>query len=479
MIFLFLHKGMAMTSSISFLGAAQNVTGSCYMIETENSKLLIDCGMYQERDLKSRNWDPFPVTPSEVDAVLLTHAHLDHCGLLPKLVRDGFSGPIHATPATVEIARIVLADSGKIQEEDAKYKKKRHKKEGRKGKYPEIPLYTQEDAEAVSDLFEPHQYNSPFSPVPGCTAEFRDAGHILGSSMILISLDDGGEEKEILFSGDVGRWGTPILNDPTLFQSTDYAVVESTYGNRLHKPEHTIPDKLADIVTSTYKAGGNVVIPSFSIERAQELLYHLNNLLGEKRIPQMKVFLDSPMAIRVTEVFMKYPGLFDEETAELLKKGDHPCDFPTLITTRSGKESKAINEEREPCIIIAGSGMCTGGRIKHHLRRNITRPESSLLFIGYQARGTLGRILLEGTDEVRIYGKQYPVKSRIEKINGFSAHADRNELLRWLSGLESEPSCIFITHGEPEACSALADHIKEQKNWNVTVPEYLDREQLT
>jgi metallo-beta-lactamase family protein len=467
-----------MTVSIRFLGAAQNVTGSCYMIETENGKILVDCGMYQEREFKGRNWDPFPVSPPDVDAVLLTHAHLDHCGLLPKLAKEGFTGPVYATPASSEIAKIVLLDSGKIQEEDAAYKKRRHKKEGRKGKYPEIPLYTQDDAETASNLFSPQPYNTRFSPIPGCEAEFCDAGHILGSSMIPISIKNGDTKKEILFSGDVGRWGTPLLNDPTLFSKTDYVIVESTYGNRTHKPEHTIPDKLAKIVNSTYEAGGNIVIPSFSIERAQELLYHLNGLLKEDQIPHMKVFLDSPMAIRVTEVFMKHPELFDEEAVELMKRGDHPCDFPSLITTRSGKQSKAINDEKTPCIIIAGSGMCTGGRIKHHLKHNVTRPESTILFVGYQARGTLGRYLLEKADEVRIYGQKYPVKSRIEKINGFSAHADRNELFRWLSGFETEPERVFVTHGEPDASFAFADYIKDEKNWNVTVPEYLDEEKL-
>lgn len=461
-----------MKAKLGFYGAARNVTGSCYLLNTGSMRILVDCGYYQERDFQNRNWEPFAFDAKSIDVVLLTHAHLDHCGLLPKLFKAGFNGKVYGTPATADIAKIVMLDSARIQEEDVLHKKKRHASENRKGPHPLVPLYTTEDAEACLHLLEGLEYEKKHDLSDEVSVSFHDAGHILGSAMIRIRFKQNAEERIIIFSGDVGRCNTPILKDPTVFEEADYVLVESTYGDRMHKPNKDIPEALANIINETKKAGGNVVIPSFAIERTQELLYHLNNLLAEDRIPHLPVFLDSPMAIRVTEVFRRHPELFDADTKKLLDKGDHPCDFPGLQLTRTADESKAINNLKESAVIIAGSGMCTGGRIKHHLANNIGRPESTILFVGYQASGTLGRTILEGVDRVRIKGKHHNVDAQTQKINGFSAHADKNELFRWLSGLKTAPRHVFITHGESKAADHFSSWISGKTGWNVSVPEY-------
>jgi len=461
-----------MQIKLSFLGAAQNVTGSRYLLEANGIRLLVDCGLYQERDLVARNWDPFPVPPATLDVVLLTHAHLDHCGLLPKLVREGFRGRIYCTSATSEISQIVLLDSAHLQEEDAEFKRKRHKRERRTAPYPEIPLYTHDDAKASFSLFSSVRYQEPIRIADGVEATFYDAGHILGSSMIRLGVSHNGEERKIIFSGDIGRWDKPILRDPTVFDEGDYLVVESTYGDRLHKDRKDIDDMLSDLINSTWRAGGNVVIPSFAVERSQELLYHLNELLLENRIPHLMVFIDSPMAISVTEVFEHHPELFDEEMMELIHRRKSPFDLPGLKTTRTTEESRAINYIKGTVVIIAGSGMCTGGRIKHHLVNNISRSESTILFVGYQAEGTLGRQIVDGAKEVRIQGQMRPVKAGVVQINGFSAHADRDELLRWVSGLRKPPRGLFVTHGEPDIARHFADFLKEKTGWKISVPSY-------
>jgi len=464
-----------MQISLSFLGAAQNVTGSRYLLETNGVRILVDCGLYQERQFRARNWEPFPVAPDTIDAVLLTHAHLDHCGFLPKLAREGFNGRIYCTPATCDIAKIVLLDSAHLQEEDAAFKRRRHEREGRKGPYPEIPLYTSDDAKASLSLFSPVRYEEHVRIGDGMEAAFYDAGHILGSSMIKVRVSRDGRERTLLFSGDIGRCNKPILRDPTFFKEADYVLVESTYGDRLHKDAKDIEESLADVVNFTCKAGGNVVIPSFSVERAQEVLYHLNKLLLEDRIPHLLVFLDSPMATSVTEVFERHPEMFDEEMAELINYKESPFDFPGLTMVRSVDESKAINHIRGTSVIIAGSGMCTGGRVKHHLVNNISRQESTVLFVGYQAIGTLGRHIVDGAKRARILGQRYPVRARVERINGFSAHADKNELFKWLSALQRPPRRVFVVHGEPEAACHFADFLKAEEGWEVSVPGYQDK----
>jgi metallo-beta-lactamase family protein len=456
---------------LTFLGAARGVTGSCYLIEAGNTRFLVDCGLYQEREFLGRNWEPFPVPPDTIDCLLLTHGHLDHCGLLPKLVREGFRGPIYGTAATTEIAEIVLLDAAHLQEEDAEFKRKRHQKENRKGPYPEVPLYTVDDARACFSHFSPIEYGTSFDIGEGIEATFYDAGHVLGSSMITVKIKQNGEERTLLFSGDIGRWNKPILHDPTVFQAADYVIVESTYGDRLSESLEEAADKMADTINATVKSGGNIVIPSFALERTQEILYYLNEFLIEDRIPRLIAFVDSPMAMSINQVFEHHPELFDEEMTEFMRQGS-PFSFRGLSLARTAAESKAINQIRGTVIIIAGSGMCTGGRIKHHLVTNISRPESTILFAGYQASGTLGRDIVEGAKEVRIFGQNYPVKARIVYINGFSAHADRDELIKWLSSLQQPPRHLFVTHGEASVSQRFAGLVKDKTGWNISVPEY-------
>jgi len=463
-----------MNIKLTFLGAAQNVTGSQYLVQFNNVSFLVDCGLYQERELKGRNWEPFLVPPESLDAVLLTHAHLDHCGLLPKLAREGFRGSIYCTAATAEIAEIVLLDAGKLQQEDADFKRRRHEREGRKAPHPEIPLYTADDAKASFPLFVPVGYGETVKIGKGVEASFHDAGHILGSSMVRVRIHQD-EERIILFSGDIGGWGKPILQDPTLFEEADYVLVESTYGNRLLESSENAANEFAEVINSTVKAGGNIVIPSFALERSQDVLYYLNKFRLEGRIPRLMVFVDSPMAVSVTEVFEHHPELFDEEMKELLRQRKSPFDFPGLNLIRTVDESKAINYIAGSVIIIAGSGMCTGGRIKHHLVTNISRPESTIVFVGYQTVGTLGRQIVDGAKEVRILGQYYPVRARVVQLNGFSAHADRNQLLKWLSSLQRPPRCVFVTHGEPSAAQHFALLVRDKTGCNTVVPKYQDK----
>jgi metallo-beta-lactamase family protein len=464
-----------MNIRLTFLGAAQNVTGSQYLVQSDKISFLVDCGLYQERELTGRNWGPFPFPPEKLEAVLLTHAHLDHCGLLPKLAREGFKQAIYCTSATSEITEIMLMDSGKIQEEDADFKRRRHEKEKRKGAYPEVPLYTRDDAEAVYPLFSAVKYGQTVQIGDGAEATFYDAGHVLGSAMVRLKIEQNGEARTILFSGDVGRRNKPILNDPTFFEEADYVIVESTYGDRLLESPQDAANQLAETINSTVKRGGNIVIPSFALERSQELLYYLNQFLIEGRIPHLLVFVDSPMAVEVTGVFECHPELFDQEMRKLLRQQRSPFDFPGLELTGTVEESKAINHIKGSVVIIAGSGMCTGGRIKHHLVNNISREESTVLFVGYQAAGTLGRQIVDGAQRVRILGQYYPVKAKIAQLNGFSAHADRNGLLRWLSSLRKPPRRVFITHGELDASQHLAGLIKSRHGWETMVPSYQEQ----
>jgi len=461
-----------MNIKLTFLGAAQSVTGSQYLIEFNNSRFLVDCGLYQEREFKGRNWAPFYLAPGSLDAVILTHAHLDHCGLLPKLVREGFNRPIYCTSATAEIAKIMLLDSANLQQEDAEFKRKRHGREGRRGPYPEIPLYTTDDATASLPLLSPIKYGETFEIGEKVEVTFHDAGHVLGSSMIRVKVRQNGEERIIIFSGDVGGWDRPILRNPSLFEEADYILVESTYGDRLLSSPEDAAGELAETINTTVKAGGNVVIPSFALERSQEILYHLNKLLLEDRIPHLIVFVDSPMAVSITDVFRSHPELYDTEMAELMHRKKSPFDFPGLKLVRTVDESKAINRILGSVIIIAGSGMCTGGRVKHHLVTNISRADSTILFVGYQAIGTLGRQIVDGAKEVRILGQYHPVRAKIVQLNGFSAHADRDELLKWLLGLKKPPRCIFVTHGESSASQYFASFVKERTGWQTIVPEY-------
>jgi metallo-beta-lactamase family protein len=463
---------------IKFLGAAQQVTGSSYLLEAGGLCIIVDCGLYQEREYLSRNWDPFPVPAKQIDFVILTHVHLDHSGLVPKLVKEGFSGRILTTSASREMLEIVLLDSGKIQEEDAAYKKKRHAKEKRKGRYPEIPLYTVEDAEKTLPLVKNVPYNALYPLNDRVMLRLHDAGHILGAAMVELIIEENKNRKRIIFSGDIGQWDKPLVRDPSVFEKADYVVMESTYGDRNHEDYGSAENLMRDAIIDTVKSGGNILIPTFAIERAQEVMYCLSRLARKDQIPYLMMFLDSPMAVDITHVFEKYKEYLDREARLLFERGESPFSFPGLRLVHSVAQSKAINSIRGSCVIMAGSGMCTGGRIKHHLVQNISRKESTVLFVGYQAHGTLGRLILDGTPEVRIHGKIFRVKAKIRQIQGFSAHADRDGLMKWLSFFKSPPKRLFITHGEKEAAFSLAKAVESKYNWPISVPEYLEEWEL-
>ena len=444
-------------ATLQFAGAAGNVTGSQYLLEVGGLRLMVDCGMHQERDFAHRNWEPFAVPPEEIDAVLLTHAHLDHSGLLPKLVREGFRGRIYCTPATADITDVLLRDAGRIQEEDAAFKKRRHQREGRRGAHPEQPLYTARDAQKVSQYFERVPYHKLLQLEGGVTVEFRDAGHVLGSASIEVRYPKAdGERGGIVFSGDLGRPGMPLLRDPEAMPPTDYVVVESTYGDRTHEDIGDIGAELAQVVNDTVAAGGNVVIPAFALERAQEVLYFLKQLRDDRRIPALRTFVDSPMATSITQLFRHHLYELDEEAQREFRGRHSPFDFPGLTFVRSVEESKSLNLIRGSAVIIAGAGMCNGGRIKHHLVTNIGRPDSTILFVGYQAEGTLGRHIVDGDNPVRILGEQHEVRARIVQMEAFSAHADRQELEQWLLNVQPPPRRAYIVHGEEHASQSLA-----------------------
>ena len=457
---------------LHFLGANRQVTGSRYCLETDHSRVMIDCGMFQERQFKTRNWRKSPIPVETINALVLTHAHIDHCGLIPRAVREGLNAPLFMTTPTADLVDLMLRDAAHIQAEDVAYKKKRHRREGRSGHYPDEPLFDDRDVDQTLPLVRPEPYNKPVKVTEDVTVTFHEAGHILGSAMLDFEVNERGTTRRLIFSGDIGQWGKPLIHDPTLFRSADYIVMESTYGDRDHEDGGDVEEQLARVVNATVEAGGKVIIPTFAVERAQELMYHISRLVHENRIPDIPVYLDSPMAVDVTEVFRRHRDRFDDETWEYITQGAAPLSFPGLHISRTVAQSRAINAKTGPAIVMSTSGMCTAGRIKHHLRLNISRPESTVLFVGYQANGTLGRRILDGNPEVRIHGQQCQVKATVAQIYGFSGHADRKALLRWINHFESPPRRLFLTHGDEEAALSLAARIRKDLNWRVLVPDY-------
>ncbi|MDD8019623.1 MAG: MBL fold metallo-hydrolase [Acidobacteriota bacterium] len=464
---------------VKFLGAASQVTGSCYHLSSNGLNFLVDCGLYQEREFLGRNWQPFPLPPDKIDYLLLTHAHLDHSGLIPKLVKEGFRGKIFCTRPTAELLPIVLYDTAKLQEEDAEIKRKRHQREGRTGPHPEVPLYTSLEVDRALSLVEAIDYHQEIALNSDLKVIFHEAGHIIGSSMVeILAGGNNGDPHRLVYSGDLGQWKKPLVRDPETFQEADYVFLESTYGDRDHEEASEIPERLAQIINQTLSRKGNLVIPTFAIERAQELMYHLNNLVRKRKIPAIPVFLDSPMAVNVTDVFKHHLDCLDADARHLFASGQNPFEFPGLKLVRDFRDSQAIAKMKAPSIIMAGSGMCTGGRIKQHLVNNISRRESTILFVGYQAEGTLGRQILNGQSSVRIYGQNYQVKALIEQIQGFSAHADHKQLNKWLSYLNQPPDRLFLVHGEKEVIENFSRELREKTGWVIETPVYLGEASL-
>jgi len=463
---------------LHFLGANRQVTGSRYCLEVAGQQVMIDCGMFQERKFESRNWDHSPIPAVEVEALLLTHVHIDHCGLLPKLVREGYRGPIHTTRPSAAMLEIMLRDSAEIQMEDLGYKQKRHRREGRKSPHPYEVLYNVLDVDRTLPLVRQYDYAQPIQVTPAVTARFFDAGHILGSAMVQIDAIEGTQRRRIVFSGDIGQHDKPILRDPSYLKDADYVVMESTYGNRNHERAGDVESQLARVIGETAARGGNVIIPTFAVERAQELIYYIGRLARAGRIPALPVFLDSPMAVDVTGIYHRFHEYTDEAMWQMINSNQPPLRFPGLTMTRTADESKRINQINEPCVIMASSGMCNAGRIKHHLRNNITREAATILFVGHQGEGTLGRQILDGLAKVRIHGQEYPVRAKVEQIYGFSGHADHDGLMRWISHFQQRPRKVFLTHGEEEVALGLAAEIKAKLGLNVHVPEYREAVEL-
>lgn len=460
---------------ISFLGAAKTVTGSCFHIETDTCSFLVDCGMFQGSSAdEARNHDPFPFNPADLDFVVLTHAHVDHSGRLPKLYIDGFQGPIFATKATAELCAIMLPDSGHIQEFENEWV---NRKRERAGLPPVRPLYTVRDAIDCIRLFKRVRYYEEIRINDRIRMKFNDGGHLLGSSIVELWVRENGREIKLVFSGDLGNRDMPILRDPDIIESADYVFIESTYGNRDHVRSDNKADKFLEIIRSTKEKGGNVIIPSFAVGRTQEIIYelfkqHEKNDEELKQLLQIPVYVDSPLAVSATEVFRSNLDCFDEEAREYIKNGDNPLDFPGLRFTRSAEESKALNESKESLIIISASGMCEAGRIKHHLKHNLWRKESSIVFVGYQAAGTLGRRILDGAKKVRIFGEEINVDARVEMLEGLSGHADQTGLISWLKSFRQKPRNIFVVHGEEEAVKQFGDLIFRELDIVPIAPEY-------
>lgn len=457
---------------IHFCGASTGVTGSCHHIITGEHQILLDCGQFQGgKAQEALNYEDFPFNPSEIECVVLSHAHIDHCGRLPLLVKRGFTGKIYCTDATADLLEIMLKDSGYIHEKEAEWQNRKNERAGRKAIEP---LYTYNDALDALQYIEPVRYNQQISINDSMKIVFNDAGHILGSAITELWITEDEREAKLVFSGDLGVQDRPILKDPTVIKSADYVIMEATYGNRLHPANSTSIKGLLDIVIETTRRGGNVVIPSFAVGRTQELIFEFNRFYNEKNeyyedLKNIKVYVDSPMATNATEIFEKNAQVFDEETKEYILKGDNPLDFPNLEFTRSSEESQNLNTNPEPKVIISASGMCEAGRIRHHLKHNLWNKKNSIVFVGYQAEGTLGRSLLEGEKTVTLFGEEIAVNAEIHNLEGFSGHADQNGLFSWIASFEKKPKQVFLVHGEEESKEDFAKLINEKLGYTPVV----------
>ena len=462
---------------IRFLGAVRGVTGSSHLIQALGKNILLDCGMYQGRD-EDLNSAEFEINPSEIDCLLLSHSHIDHSGRIPLLVKKGFRGEIYCSKPTYDLCEIMLIDSAHIQETEAQWKNNKAKRSGKK--FVE-PLYTQQDAMESLQYFKPVLYDQVINIDENITVRFNDAGHILGSSIIEIWIRDETETMKLVYSGDLGMHQKPLLRDPSEIAGADYLIMEATYGDRVHENIEQRTEELINIILKTAKRGGNVIIPSFAVGRTQELIYELNkyydshlNEIGtkENELKKIPVYIDSPLAVKATEIFKKNSNAFDDEARGYIMRGDNPLDFENLHFTQSAEESKKLNFSSEPKIIISASGMCEAGRIRHHLKHNLWKKEASVVFVGYQAEGTLGRKLLDGEKKVKLFGEEIMVNSEIYNVEGFSGHADKPALLKWIEGFREKPGRIFIVHGEQCSKEAFAEAVKSKFGIECIVPEY-------
>jgi metallo-beta-lactamase family protein len=455
--------------SLTFLGGAREVTGSCILVQSDGCRFLVDCGMFQgggESDRK--NARRMPVPARSIDFVLTTHAHIDHTGLLPRLVRDGFRGHVHSTSATADLMNVMLPDSGHIQEREAEWE---NRKRQRKGRRQVVPLYTEADARAVAERLRPAPYGRPVEPAPGISATFLDAGHILGSAIVVVSLPDAGREKRLVFSGDLGHRGLPIVRDPSPVRGADALVIESTYGNRKHKGmEETVEEFVHAVNDTLRRKGGNVIIPAFAVGRSQDILYLLADLTRRGRIEGITVYIDSPLAVEATRITLDHPECFDEETRKLYSWWQENPEALKVVPVRRAEESMALNSLRGGAVIMAGSGMCTAGRIKHHLKHNLWRKESSVVIVGFQAQGTLGRKIVDGARRVKVFGEDIAVAADVYTIGGLSAHADREDLLAWAGRFESPPGTVLVAHGEESVSVEFAGTLRSRLGWAADVP---------
>ena len=465
---------------ITFLGATKMVTGSNFLVEAAGKKFLVDCGIYQGKaEIENENYKPFEFNPAEIDFMLLTHAHIDHSGRIPKLYNEGFNGPIYAHKATCDLCGIMLPDSGHIQEMESEWK---NKKRLRKGEKIIPPLYTAEDAVKCLEIFSAVKYDEIIQVDTNIFVRFNDAGHMLGSSIIEVWANEDGKETKAVFTGDLGNNDIPLLSSPTMLESCDYLIMESTYGSRLHIKNDQKAEMFLDIVSETIDNGGKVIIPSFAVGRTQEILYEINKIKETrddeefrrkyKTLMKVPVYVDSPLAISATEVFRQNTDLFDDEIKQKMESGDNPLEFPGLKFTQTAEESIALNESQEPAIIISASGMCEVGRIKHHLKHNIWNPNNTILFVGYQAPGTLGYSIVNGAKRVKIFGEECAVNARIEYIEGYSGHADQEWLMNFIYSFISKPKHIFLVHGEEESQEVLKNKILQETGIDVSIPEY-------